>query len=577
MTNTNIDEELDYTVLLCVDYDETVLKRYNELLKGCRSEGGYTQNFGYINKRSLRITQNRTIQYNLILGLGGEDAVDIARRIHQERGEVAVAFFDLKADSNDVMKAIRSVREIFPSLICGVAISRQKEQEVIHAGELFSSPSKWLYFLSDYTPIQMEQLIAHLISSFVLHHEKEKALAKNEATREKLRKILDSSPELLQNQSEEALGNLIVSQLLELTSAKNAFLLALNDEVDRFSYVTGQGRFSSADEVDKWGLLDKQASFGQALSQNKTMPFDDGVIAPLTVQGKQVGAIFLELDEEDAVIKETEVVDVFAHHAAFAIENRRFQIEIEKKRALEHELNLASRIQSSLLPKKFPEIDRLDVYGMTKSAREIGGDYFDVTSDGTNNFFSIGDVSGKGVPAGLIMSELRSIVRSFSMTDNSPKEILLKSAKLILEDIGGSGKFVSMLLFHWDGGLLRYSSAGHEHILHYRKATKTCQSYRSGGIVLGVDFRNFSRLLKEKELEWEPGDVIFLFTDGATEAKNEQGDMFTLQRLQSAVEDYAHLSASDMVNKILDEVVEFIGKAEQHDDITFLCMRYLES
>ena len=87
--------ELNYTVLLCVDYDEKILRRYNELLKTSASVGGYTQTFGYLNKRTLRITQARIVQYNLILGLGKEDSIDIAKRIYEEGGEVAVAFFDL--------------------------------------------------------------------------------------------------------------------------------------------------------------------------------------------------------------------------------------------------------------------------------------------------------------------------------------------------------------------------------------------------------------------------------------------------------------------------------------------------
>ena len=144
-----------------------------------------------------------------------------------------------------------------------------------------------------------------------------------------------------------------------------------------------------------------------------------------------------------------------------------------------------------------------------------------------------------------------------------------------MRDIAGSGKFVSMLLLCWDGNKLSYSSAGHEHILHYRVSTGKCEAYRSGGVVLGVDFKNFSRLVKEKELELEKGDVVVLFTDGATEAHNIKKEMYKLERLREKIEEYNQMEIKEMIEAILADVQSFIGKAEQHDDITLLGMRYL--
>ena len=330
------------------------------------------------------------------------------------------------------------------------------------------------------------------------------------------------------------------------------------------------------EEEFKRNEFEKKSNLYQAVMEdNKVIRLRDSVFAPLWVQEKPVGLLYI--DRDNIMTRDTELLDVFAHHVAFAIENMRLQKEIEQKQALEHELNLASRIQNSLLPKSFPTIPGIEMYGLTKSAKEIGGDYFDVLYSDDNLHFCIGDVSGKGVPAGLIMSELRSIVRSFAITNNSPKEILLKTAKLLLQDIGGSGKFVSMILFQWDGKKLLYSSAGHEHILHYKTSTGKCEAYRSGGVVLGVDFRSFSHLVKEKSLDWDPGDVLVLFTDGAPEAKNMDKEMFKLPTLQKTIEKYASLATREMVDSILRDILEFVGEAEQHDDITLLGIKYLSS
>ena len=575
MINLKVSES-SYTVLLCVDYDEKVLRRYNELFQLCEIQGGTTQqkNNLYIQQRSLRVTRERSIQYNLVLALGGEDASDIAWSIYREGGQIAVAFFDLQCDSEDMLPVIRSLRETFPALICAVALAADQSKRVTRPGDLFTSPSEWLYFSNDYTPEQMEQLIAHLISSFVLHREKEVALAKNEATREGLRQILDASPELLKNQSEHQLATIILKTIRMLTGSSNTYLLVLDQEKKQLRYVAGTGDFMKESDFMRQEYAAKESFYYKTLQDTKIVRSFDGLLAPLWVQDKPVGLLFF--DREHLLTRGTELSDVLAHQVAFAIENRRMQREIEQKQAMEHELNLASRIQQSLLPKSFPEMPGVELYGLTKSAKEIGGDYFDVLASGDNFYFCIGDVSGKGVPAGLIMSELRSIVRSFASSHDSPREILMYTAQLLLQDIGGSGKFVSMLLFRWDGEKLLYSSAGHEHILHYHHDSGDCHAYRSGGVVLGVDFRNFSRLLKEKSLPWQPGDVILLFTDGATEANNENKEMFKIDRLQRAVEKYHDLSVQAMIEAILDDIIEFTGDVEQHDDITLLAIKYLQ-
>lgn len=567
----NLQNDVIYTVLLCVDYDEKVLRRYNDLLRLCEIQSGGSYDNLYVTRRNLRITQDRTIQYDLILALGGEDATDVAKRIYKESGQIAVAFFDLLYTAN-MMPYIQTVKDLFPSLICAVAIS-SSNLKLCRLSEMFSSPSQWLYFLSEYSPEQMEQLIAHLISSFILHREKEIALAKNEATRESLRNILDASPEILKKQTENQLAQLILRKLRILTGATHTYILFFDPKVKKLRYMAGTGDFSTEHALRLEFKKDSKKMESLARSKKITRS-KDGITAPLWVQNRLVGLLYL--DRENILTCDSELLEVFAHYVAFAIENLKVQTELEQKQVWEHELKLASRIQDSLLPKIVPFIPELDVYGIMVSAKEIGGDYFDILNLENRHYMCIGDVSGKGVPAGLIMSELRSFVRCFAINYESPREILLQSASLLLKDIKGSGKFVSMLLFCWNHNKLTYASAGHEHILHYKSKLTRCDAMRSGGIVLGVDLKNFTRLLKEKELSWERGDTIVLYTDGATEARNQQGEMFTLANLQKTVEKYHHLSAKEMVDAILKEIQSFIGTAEQHDDITLLVIHYRE-
>lgn len=568
------DNESTYTVLLCVDYDEAIIRRYHELLRYCEIQGSANQNIDgmAMTKRSLRLDQERIVKYDLILALGAEDATDVAWRIYHKGGQIAVAFFDLRASRSDMSPVIRAVKEAFPRLICAVATSKDNAASISNPSELFSSPNEWLYFLNDYSPEQMEQLIAHLISSAVLHREKEVALAKNEATLDGLRQILESSPELLKKQSETELGQLILRTLRNFNGGEDTYLLVLDSKTSEFRYLAGTGRFQNEAQFQNEFQL-RRGFYQDLIKENKVFRLEKvGTFVPLLIENRQVGILFL--DREHRITQGTGLLDIFTHHIAFALENRRFQVELEQKQAWEHELQLASRIQNSLLPKTFPPIPGLTIYGLTRSAKEIGGDYFDVIGSENRFYLSIGDVSGKGVPAGLIMSELRSFVRCLTLSYSSPKEILLQSAKLLLLDIAGSGKFVSMLLFQWNGRDLLYSSAGHEHILHYHIATGACDAYRSGGVVLGVDFRNFSRLVQEKRLEVQIGDLIVLFTDGATEAKNTKGEMYKLPNLQKTVEKYHDKPIKELVESILKDILDFIGEAEQHDDITLLAMRF---
>ncbi|HPY74755.1 MAG TPA: SpoIIE family protein phosphatase [Planctomycetota bacterium] len=566
------NDSVTYTVLLCVDYDENVLRRYNDLLRLCEIQGGGSYDNLYVTRRNLRITQDRIVQYNLILALGGDDARDVAKRIYNEGGQIAVAFFDLFYSTSAMIPYIQAVKDWFPALICAVALYSDGEK-LSSLSEMFSSPSQWLYFLSQYSPEQMEQLIAHLISSFILHREKEIALAKNEATRESLRNILDASPEILKKQTEKELAHLILRKLRLLTGATNTYILFFDKKIKKLRYMAGTVEFNTENAL--YREFQKNKDMMEQIARDKhILRTGEGIYAPLWVQNRLVGLLYL--DRENMLTRGTEVLEVFAHHIAFAIENLTTQTELEQKQAWEHELQLASRIQDTLLPKSFPFIPELDIYGIMVSAKEIGGDYFDILTVEDRHYMCIGDVSGKGIPAGLIMSELRSFVRCFAMSYESPKDILLQSASLLLKDISGSGKFVSMLLFSWNHEKLTYASAGHEHILHYKHSTGKCEAFRSGGIVLGVDFRNFSRLLNEKELKWERGDTIVLFTDGATEAHNKDSQMYTLARLKNAVEKYSHLTAQNMVKAILDDIQAFIGNAEQHDDITLLAIHYRE-
>ena len=308
--------------------------------------------------------------------------------------------------------------------------------------------------------------------------------------------------------------------------------------------------------------------------------WDEGCLVPLSVGELPLGLLFV--DELSAEARDTEILELFTSQAAYGFENLRIQGEREEQKAREQELKIGKNIQESLLPKVIPQSRDIELYGLMYSAKEIGGDYYDFLNRETPDneitddiFVSIGDVAGKGVAAGLIMSEVRSFIRALTPFYDSPRKILDLVARLLEKDIWGTGKFMSLLLMLWDSRekKFRFTSAGHEHIIHYIAREKQCLFFKAGGVVLGLKHEVVSPHMKEQELLLEPNDVIVLFTDGATEAMNESGEMFSLERIAQLTEEYAHLPPDQILNNIFQKICDFIGDFEQFDDITMVAVK----
>jgi len=299
------------------------------------------------------------------------------------------------------------------------------------------------------------------------------------------------------------------------------------------------------------------------------------IIIPLETENKALGVLNVADKKSGESFTEDDLALLIAlsSSASIAIENATLYENLSIKERMEQELKIATSIQTKLLPKKMPKIKGIEVYGTMIAAREIGGDYFDFVqredSDKELNI-CIGDVSGKGLPAGLIMVMTRTLIRSLIQTHISTNKIISKANKLLNRDIDDN-KFITILLMHWNSvdEKLHYSSGGHEHIIIYRAAKKKCDVYKSGGLAIGI-IPELPFDTAEKELSINYGDTIILYTDGVTEARNEQNDMFSLEKLVETVEKYGEQNITILINSIYNELQIFMGKREQFDDITLV-------
>jgi len=260
----------------------------------------------------------------------------------------------------------------------------------------------------------------------------------------------------------------------------------------------------------------------------------------------------------------------FASHAALAIENARLFEEALEKRRMENEMEVAREIQQSLLPHEFPELEWASIYGYNQPARQVGGDYYDVAlrDDGALDF-AVGDVSGKGVPASLVMSTLQS---SF-LAESSAQEDLSKVCERVNEFLvqrTTPERYATFFAARLQtDGTLMYVNAGHNPPLLLRGSE--IRRLTGGGLPLGL-FKGRSYELQRDKLE--PGDLLLVYTDGVTEANDPDENEFGEERLLEVVRANADANVRDLTEKVFAAIAEFsLGLHNPHDDITLVSVR----
>ncbi|MEZ0230631.1 MAG: SpoIIE family protein phosphatase [Planctomycetota bacterium] len=302
---------------------------------------------------------------------------------------------------------------------------------------------------------------------------------------------------------------------------------------------------------------------------------------PLIEKDNVIGLVYVDSQQENKEFAEAdaEVLQSLSGQAAVAIVNAKLYAEASDKERIRHELTLGAKIQSDLLPKTIPPVDGLEIYGFMKPAKEVGGDYYDfIVHEGTKRSITvcIGDVSGKGVGAGIVMAMARSALRSLVQHDKVPTSTLPLVQGLNTHLCGDipRGMFMTLNVLNWsaDDRKLRYTPAGHEHILIYRAETRDVECLKAGGVACGV-LKQANAQMKEKELQLGRNDVVLLYTDGVTECMNAKNEEFDLDRVIRVLKNKGNTSAKELCDYIYAALEEFRGQAEVHDDITLVALK----
>ena len=249
-------------------------------------------------------------------------------------------------------------------------------------------------------------------------------------------------------------------------------------------------------------------------------------------------------------------------------------VTAEKER-ISTELSVAAKIQSDMLPKDYPAYpDRkdFDLFATMTPAKEVGGDLYDyILLDPDHLMITVGDVSGKGVPAALFMGKCKVLIALYALLGLQPKEIL-ERANIQLCKGNESGLFVTCWLgiFTFSTGELKFANAGHPFPVLYQDGEFSYLNNKPNFVLGSMDLINYN----EHSITLKKGSRIFIYTDGVTEATDSKDELYGDERLLEAMKKTEHLSAPETLKKVRESIDEFVGTAEQFDDITMLTFEW---
>jgi sigma-B regulation protein RsbU (phosphoserine phosphatase) len=270
--------------------------------------------------------------------------------------------------------------------------------------------------------------------------------------------------------------------------------------------------------------------------------------------------------------EDLELLATIGDQAGTALSSSRLHEEALERRRLEEELAVAKRIQASLLPREVPHREGVEIAALTRPCHEVGGDLYDFLDFGHQGLgLAVADVSGKGVPAALILSGLQATLRAEAARGEPPEPVVRRVNERLCSDLR-VGNFASLLYGRLDPHrrLFEYVNAGHPAGLVLRH-DGSMERLDEGGLLLGVEPGARYRMGVR---EFAPGDLLLLYSDGVTDVLNDSDEEFGSARLEALLRRAAHLPGASLLDSVVTAVETFVGGALS-DDLTLLVARFL--
>jgi len=310
--------------------------------------------------------------------------------------------------------------------------------------------------------------------------------------------------------------------------------------------------------------------------------FYEFLVVPMIVKEKLIGLFLLGAKKSQAPYEEDEkhFLKTLIGQGSFVIENALLIEELTEKERLKRELEIARAVQQSLLPLRNPRIEGLDIDGICIPTSEVGGDYYDYFSiNGRTMGIAIADVTGKGTSAAFYMAVVKGMMLSLAPLFTSPKKLLTELNRRLF-GVMDRNMFVTMnyAVIDVEKSVLILARAGHNALLMRNTETLDTQSYTPPGIGIGLEQgEQFEKNISEQRISYKPGDVLLFYTDGISEAMNNQREQYGEHRLIDLMNQLDEQNAQAIREHILQTINDFVQDVPQHDDITMVILKVLPS
>jgi serine phosphatase RsbU (regulator of sigma subunit) len=302
------------------------------------------------------------------------------------------------------------------------------------------------------------------------------------------------------------------------------------------------------------------------------LPFKTLLSVPISFKGKMIGllTVFNKKSKTGFSSDDQRLLSIIAAQSANVIENARLLKKEQVLILLEEEYRMAKEIQLNILPKTIPSIKGYDIFAINISAKEVGGDYYDFIKLPENKIaFCLGDITGKGLPAAMLMANLQATLRGQTLTQRNICENI-KNSNVLLLNSTAENRFATLFYAELDyvNHKLVYCNAGHDAPIS--NLSNQVIRLDKGGLLLGCfEFAEYENGSKP----FEPGEILLIFSDGVTEAMNENDEEFGEESLINLLKSNVNSTAKELIDKIVFEVQAHSSKVVQSDDITLIVVK----
>ncbi|GGK59750.1 PP2C family protein-serine/threonine phosphatase [Rufibacter glacialis] len=394
-----------------------------------------------------------------------------------------------------------------------------------------------------------------------------------------------------QGQSEEEVYNMLFESAIKASGADAAWL-EINDETHLdTSQVTGNPVDAQVQALVKEMLmraqeLDRSAAETVFLNgdlhldpvfKSLNSPYLSLLVVPLFSTKRRYGYLYLLLEVEQGFDPDTvSVVQSFANQTVLTIENLRLMQESLQNERYKEELKIATLVQDRLNPKTFPADTWFDISTYSQAAKEVGGDFYDYLQLSKSRIaIIIGDVSGKGISAAFHMAQMKGIFHGLMQQDLLPDEFMVQANSALSRCLERTSFITSALyIIDYEMQGVSFARAGHCHTLYYNSMMEDTFYFQTEGLGLGIiRDPSYAKRIHRLHYDYNPNDVMVIYTDGIVEARNTRQDEYGEERLKYMLSQTYHLEAEDIKSAIINDVNDFSSDI-LHDDQTLLVIKF---